>query len=270
MPTIDNQKFAYAAAGIALIAALGSFIQAGSIWGLAAAIVAAFGAVFAYALFKYGYLIIPLFTTFSRIVQVTDTGYEIPPAQDVILKNVGGIYYASVFLIVKIYESTSEKNQEENMVFSQAFERAISSVKFVTKFAMMVYVKDMTEFRSRIETKRAEAQLRLARERDKPDPDVLKLDKFEREVAMWDMQISKLTSGIKPMASITYLMTTATGVSKEAAAAAAKAQANELRATISNALNVEVTQLTGEEMLKCFEWEHMVPPTPQEMEQSVA
>ena len=115
----------------------------------------------------------------------------------------------------------------------------------------------------------AEAQLRLARERDKPEPDVLKLDRFEKEVAMWENQINKLTRGIKPMGLVSYIMTTAVGVSKEAATAAVNAQANELRATISNALNVQVDLLQGDEMLRCFQWETMIPPIPQELEQAV-
>ena len=104
----------------------------------------------------------------------------------------------------------------------------------------MVYMKDISEHGSRIETKHAEAQLRLARERDKPDPDVLRMDRYEKEVAMWENQINKLTRGIKPMGVVSYVMTTAIGVSKEAAMAAANAQANELKATIANALNVQV------------------------------
>ena len=86
---------------------------------------------------------------------------------------------------------------------------------------------------------------------------------------MWENQINKLTRGIKPMGLVSYVMTTATGVSKEAATAAVNAQANELKATISNALNVQVEPLTGDEMLRCFQWEIMIPPTPQELEQAV-
>jgi len=170
---------------------------------------------------------------------------------------------------VRIYESASEKSTEENIVYSEYFERAISSVKYVTKFAIMVYMKDISDHRSRIETKHAEAQLRLARERDKPDPDVLRLDRYEKEVAMWENQINKLTRGIKPMGLVSYVMTTAVGVSKESAAAAATAQANELRATISNSLNVQVDLLSGDEMLRCFQWEVMIPPTPAELNQAV-
>src|SRR3989338_9382434 len=107
-------------------------------------------------------------------------------------------------------------------------------------------MKDVSDYRNRIETKHAEAQLRLARERDKPDPDVLRLDRYEKEVAMWENQINKLTRGIKPMGVASYVMTTAVGVSKEAAIAAANGQANEIRATVANALNVQVDALSGE------------------------
>jgi hypothetical protein len=182
---------------------------------------------------------------------------------------VGGLYYASAYLGVKIYESTSEKSAEENAVYSEYFERAISSVRFPTKFSMMVYVLDLTKHRQKWETRHAEAQLRLAREREKPDPDVLKLDRFEKEVAMCEQQIQRLVSGFKPMGAITYVMTTAVGISKEAATAAAKAQGNELRATISNSLNVEVVPLQGDEMLKCFDWEHIIPSSAEGMEQAV-
>lgn len=266
---VDVRQFSYGAAGIAVIGALGSFIQSGTIFGLIGAVVAGLGAAAAVAIYKYGYFIFPLLTQGSRIVQIMKDGYEIPPEQDVVTKKAGGTYYASQFLGVKIYESASEKTPEQNVVFTEYFERAISGIRYVTKVSMLLYVKDMTEFREEIETKRAEAQLRLARERDKPEPDVLKMDRYAKEVAMWDTQLDKLTSGIMPMGVSAYIMTTAAGVSAEAAMAMARAQGKELRSTIANALNVEVDVLKGEEMLRCFDWEHALPVTPAELERSV-
>jgi hypothetical protein len=266
---VDARYFAYGSAALALVGALGSFISTNGVFGIIAGLLCLVGAIGSIVFYKFGYVAVPLITTRSNIVVLTDSGYEIPPGQDVILKHVSGIYYASVFLGVKMYESASDKTPEENIVYSEYFERAISSVKYVTKFAMLLYVKDLQGYRTSIETKHAEAQLRLARERDKPDPDVLKLDRYEREVAMWEAHINRLTQGIKPMGLISYVMTTATGVSKEAATAAAKSQGNELRATLANALNVEIVPLKADEMLRCFEWEHMIPPTPQDVEASV-
>ncbi len=267
---MDYKYFGYGAAAIGLLGAMGSFIGGGNPFiSFIAALLCMAGSAGAIIFYKYGYIAVPLLTQKGNIVQIMEGGWEIPPSNDVVLKNVGGVYYASKYLGVKIYESASEKSVEENMVYSEYFERAISSVKYVTKFAMMIYMKDISEHRSRIETKHAEAQLRLARERDKPDPDVLKMDRYEKEVAMWESQINKLTRGIKPMGLVSYVMTTAVGVSKEAAMASAAAQANELKATIANALNVQVELLTGDEMLRCFQWEVMIPPTPQELEQAV-
>ncbi len=266
---INVKHYSYGAGALAVLGAMGAFVGGTGIITLISGFLCLVGAIGAVAIYKYGYFIVPLLTQKGNIVQIIEGGYEIPPTNDVVLKNVGGIYYASKYLGVRIYESASEKTAEENIVYSEYFERAISSVKYVTKFAFMVYMKDVSSHRNRIETKHAEAQLRLARERDKPDPDVLKLDRFEKEVAMWENQINKLTRGIKPMGVLSYVMTTAVGVSKEAAMAGAAAQAKELKATIANALNVQVDVLTGDEMLRCFQWETMIPPTPAEMEQAV-
>ncbi|VVC04071.1 Uncharacterised protein [Candidatus Burarchaeum australiense] len=221
------------------------------------------------AIYKYGYIIIPLLTQFTHVIEVHDAGYEILPGQEAIVRKIGDVYYASMFLMVRIYESASEKGPEENQVYTQYFERAISSVKYVTKFCTMVYIKDLSKYRERIETRRAEAQLRLSRERDKPDPDILRMDRYEREVAMYDGQLARIAGGVKPMGVVSYVMTTATGVTKEAAIAASRTQANELRATISNALNTEVVLLTGEDMKRCFEWEYAIPPSSTELEQSL-
>ncbi len=267
---VNMRYYSYGAGALALLGTIGTFVSGGNpIVMFISAVLCLVGAVGAVGFYKYGYVLVPFITQRANIVQIMEGGYEIPPSNDVVLKNVGGVYYASKYLAVRIYESASEKNMDENIVYSEYFERAISSVKYVTKFAIMVYMKDVSDYRTRIETKHAEAQLRLARERDKPDPDVLRLDRYEKEVAMWEGQINKLTRGIKPMGVISYVMTTAVGVSKEAASAAASAQANELKSTISNALNVQIEPLTGEEMLRCFQWEVMIPPSPQELEQAV-
>ncbi len=266
---VSTQQIAIASLVVGFLGMVGSFVGGGGIISLIAAFFCFLGVLGAVSFWKYGYVLFPLVTTLSRVVQITDTGYEIPPRQDMIMKNVGGVYYASKFLGVRVYESVSEKTGEEMVSYSEYFERAISGVKFVVKFSLMVYVKDMSDYRNKIETKRAEAQLRLSRERDKPEPDVLKLDRYEREVMMWENSLNRLIGGVKPMGATAYVMTTATGVSREAAGAAVKAQASELKSTIANALNVEVVELTGEEMMMCFDWEHIIPPSAAELDQAV-
>ncbi len=264
----SGRQWTLGSIAVGIIGALFAIIG-GGIFGLIGGLLAGIGAFMGVLFWKYGYIMIPLITERTKVVMMSDLGYEVPPGQDVIVKGVNGVYYASAFMGIKIFESSTEKSSEESIAYNQFFERAISNIKYVTKVAYMLFVEDVGQKRKDIETKRAEAQLRLARERDKPQPDVLKIDKYEREVAVWDNQLTRLIKGVKPMGVIAYAQTTAVGLSKEAAIAAARSQANELKTVLANALNVEVVSLTGDEMLKCFEWEKFFPTTPQELEESV-
>ena len=270
MAAISGSKmYVYAALGIGFIGALFSLMSGASIFTVLGAFICAVGIVFAVLFWKFGYIVIPIITERTKIVMMSDLGYEVPPAQDVIVKSTNGVFYASAFLGLNIFESATEKSTEETIAYSQFFERAISNIKYVTKIAYMLYVEDVGEKRKTIETKRAESQLRLARERDKPQPDVLRIDKYEREVAIWDNQLQRLIKGVKPMGILAYAQTSAVGLSKDAAIASARTQANELKTVLANALNVEVVTLTGDEMLKCFEWEKFFPISAQELEESV-
>ncbi len=221
--------------------------------------------------YKYGYIFVPLVTKFAKVVLITDTGYEIPPEQDVIVKKDedSGLYYASAFLGIRIFESMMEKTTEEIVAYNQYFERAISNLRFVMKLSYLLYVEDVEAKRQAILAKKMECQLRLQRERQKPNPDEIVCTKLEREIAKWERELDKLIKGYRPMAVIAYAMTTATGVTKEAAMDKVRAQAKELEAILTNALNVKVEKLTGDEMLKAFKWEKFLPPTLEEAEEEV-
>ncbi|MEW6528632.1 MAG: hypothetical protein AB1391_01965 [Candidatus Micrarchaeota archaeon] len=267
----QSTLLSYGACALGFVGAMGSFIGgSGSIIGFIGAILAGLGGIFTILFYKYGYIFVPIITGQTKISTNFESAYEIPPNQDAILKKgASGIYYASMFLGIRIFESATEKNVEENIAYNEYFERAISNMKYVTKISYLLYVENISEKRKIIETRRAEAQLRLARERDKPESDPLKLDRYEREVAKWDGELNKLIKGIKPMGALVYAMTTATGITKESALAAARSQAQELKAVLTNALNVEIDVLTADEMLKTFEWEKTIPSTPQELEDMV-
>ncbi|MBS3068061.1 hypothetical protein J4450_05135 [Candidatus Micrarchaeota archaeon] len=45
-----------------------------------------------------------------------------------------------------------------------------------------------------IEVKRAEVMLKLAREKEKHDPDILRIDKYEQELAVLDTKLSEIQS----------------------------------------------------------------------------
>ncbi len=221
--------------------------------------------------YKYGYIFVPLVTKFAKVILITDTGYEIPPEQDVIVMKDedSGLYYASAFLGIRIFESMTEKSQEEILAYNEYFERAISNLRFVMKICYLLYVEDIDAKRTAIEAKKMECQLRLQREREKANPDEVVCSKLEMEIAKWEHELDKLIRGYRPMAVIAYAMTTAMGITKEAAMDKVRAQAKELQAVLVNTLNVRVEHLTGDEMLKAFKWEKFLPPTLQDAEEVV-
>jgi hypothetical protein len=270
MPEISTKYYAYGmiVAGMLIFFVILSTPGTGSLKSVAT-ILAALSAVLSFVLFKWGYLLIPYLTKRANIIEVPSPGYELTPAQDAVIKKVGDNYYASVFIHIKMYRSTTEKSAEENVVYVDSFERAIASVRFPVKIATIVFAKDISKYREDVETKRYESQLRLQREREKPEPDILSLDRLEKEVAMWEAQLSRITSGERPMGLISYAMTTGVGVTKDAAVAVAKNQAAELKTLLANALNVEVGYLIGEDMKKCFDMQFMIPPTIKEAERFV-
>ena len=272
MISLPKPKYAYyVSVGIGVFGAIFALISGTEIMILIGGLMAFIGAVMSILIYQYGYMIIPLLTKFSNVIVVTaERDYEIPPSQDVIIKRVGDNYYATKFLGVQLFESPSENDSEQNLNYMIAFERAISSVKYVTKISMMVYVLDISEKKRDIETKKYEAQLKLSKEREKgQNQDVLRIDKLEHEIAMWQKELEKISRGEKPMTVLTYLMTTAIGISRESAMANVNSQANEIRASMSNALNSKVEILKADDMLKCFDWEHMLPKSYAEWQDQV-
>jgi len=267
---LTTKQMAYAVIVSSVLVFLVMFTLPGAgILQTVAAFFAAACAILSFVIWKWGYLFIPFFTKRMNIIEVHDGLWETTPAQDAIVKKIGDLYYASVFLHLKMYRSTTEKTQEENVIYVDSFERAISNIKYPVKIGEVLYAKEIGKYREDVETRRYEAQLKLQREREKTEPDVLALDRLEKEVSMWEAQLNRIISGERPMGLIAYAMTTGSGITKDAAVAISKNQAAELKTLLANALNIEVAYLYGEDMKKCFELEYFVPPSVKEAEKFI-
>jgi hypothetical protein len=262
MVEISTRNWAIAMAGFSVIlAALVFSIPVESIFKMVAVIIAALSAALSVAMWRYGYILIPYITRRANIIEIREGGHEITPAQDAVVKKVGDEYMASVFLQIKMYRSTTERTEEENVIYVDSFERAISQIKYPVKIGMILFAKEISKYREDIETKKYEAQLRLQRMREATEPDVIGMDRLEKEAAMWESQLTRISSGERPMGMVSYVMVTGNGVTKDAAVAVAKNRAAEVKTLFANALNVEVDYIYGEDMKRCFEMEYMIPPT---------
>lgn len=219
-----------------------------------------------FAVFKYGYLLAPLVTKAGKIVEIREH-HEIPPSQDIVLKKAeNGVYYATAFLGVRVFESLTDKPDHQKAVHAQMFEKILANTNYVFALTSLVYAKDLAKYRSKIATARIESEIRYTQLKKSKKPDQSALAREKRLIELYTQQLTALTKGARPMGLVFYLKTTAAGATKQEAIDKAFAQARELKASVSNALNADVYPLTSDHMKRCFDWQYTLPTTPQDLE----
>lgn len=258
---MDDKTISLWLLGASLVSSLIVFTL-GSTLGIFSSIfllLAIFFAPIALMVYKYGYWLIPYFTRGQKTINTKDMVFEVAPTNDAIVKKEGAEFIATVFLGVKIFRSSTEMEEEERFAFMELWERAVSGLKHVAKYGVLLYFKDLHDYTESVERRKGEAQIKLADERQKKVPDPQRIGLLEREIAMWDNIREKVDIGEKPMAVQTFVQVSATGASKDAAIASARTAANEVRSTLSTAMNVEVAPLTKSEMMRCYDWSLSIP-----------
>ena len=216
-------------------------------------------------LWKYGYLIIPVITKATNIVEIRDA-YEIPPSRDYIIKKTSDGYYTSKFLEIRFYESSIDKNTEEKKTMFDSFERAVSSLKYIVKISLMISTLDLSKHIDEIKTKRGAVEARKAKESKIALDESMRMD---RELAYWNRLLDRITQGERPVEVIAFASTTAYGLTRDEALARVSRQAKELKTILSSSLGCDVRELADLEMLKCFEWDFFFPTTQEEIKDAL-
>ncbi|MEW6722330.1 MAG: hypothetical protein AB1324_03645 [Candidatus Micrarchaeota archaeon] len=212
-------------------------------------------------LWKYGYLIIPVFTKATNVVEV-HAGYEVPPTRDYIIKKNENGYFASKFLEVRFYESSMDKSADEKRTMFDSFEKAVSSLKYIVKVTLMISTLDLSKHIDEIKTKRGAVEAKKAKESKIALDENMRMD---RELAYWNRLLDRITQGERPVEVIAFASTTAFGLTRDEALSRVSRQSKELRTILSSSLGCDVRELSDLEMLKCFEWDFFFPTTQEEI-----
>ncbi len=216
-------------------------------------------------LWKYGYLLIPVITKATNIVEVHG-GYEVPPTRDYIIKKNEAGYYATKFLEVRFYESSLEKNAEERHAMFESFEKAISSLKYIVKISLMISTIDLSKHIDEIKTKRSTVEAKKAKGVKIAANEALRMD---RELAYWNRLLDRITQGERPVEVVAFASTTAYGLTRDEALSRVSRQSKELKTILSSSLGCEVRELQDKDMLRCFEWDYFFPTTREEISDSL-
>lgn len=214
---------------------------------------------------KYGYIVVPalcsLFGVKARVGNI-----ELSPAQDAAIMQEGGEFVASAYLLLGINQSLSDKGQEEAGAYSQAFERALCSIKNTCQLSLLVSNLDLHNEREEIKARRSMAETKLASLLSSKGRESADVPLLRREIAMWNRMLAKLTGGSRPMCVLFYAVASARGASRHEALSRLSAQVLEISAVLSSGLKVEVQRLRGERLVQCMGLSHRIPATRGEME----
>jgi len=216
------------------------------------------------ALWKYGYILIPLVTKATNVIEVRG-GYEVPPGRDYIIRKAPTGYYATKFLEIAFYESSMDKTNEGKTLMFEAFEKVISSLKYVVKISLLVSALDLSKHIEEIKTKRSSAEARKARSSGASD-EMMRLD---REIAKWNRLLDRITHGERSIEVISFASTTAFGLTRDEAVGRVARQAKELKTILSSSLGCDVQELVDLDMLRCFEWEQFYPTSAEELKDEI-
>ncbi len=253
---MTNRRFAIAIVAVQLVL-LGALVlypnEAIALGAILSFIVAA-------AVWRFGFIIKPVLVRSAHVMEGFGK-YEIPESQDVIVKKEGNRYYATTYLLVRYTQSATEKTPEQVALARQSYERALSSLNYVYKISNMVCPVDLTPHVDKIKERRSATETKLSELSGLPASanQGAEIARLKREIESYESQLEKIQAGERPMRVLNYAMTCASSHSKEDAIAKASQQAAELKTVIASTLDTEVLRLNGDDMKRCFEWEHMLP-----------
>jgi hypothetical protein len=216
---------------------------------------------FSLIVWKYGYLLVPVFTKASRIVEVRGL-HEIPPSRDYVLQKAPNGYYAAKYLEIRFYESWMDKKKDERGSMLESFEKAIGSLKYIVKISMLISPLDLSAHIDEIKTKRGALEAKKGRETKASADDTMRMD---RELAYLNRLLDRITQGERPVELVSFASTTAFGLTREEAVARVARQAKELKTILSSSLGCDVRELNDTDMIKCFEWDFFFPTTQEEV-----
>lgn len=216
-----------------------------------------------------GHILTPLITKLLNVTYYKGE-YIFPPGQEVIVKKSGNKYLAGKYLLLNIQEREEiSKMEEHGITYVKDIENALSTINVPVKIGFLVSSKDSTSFRDDKQSKVYELSLKIKREMEKGEPDVIKIDKWQKEKEREENLLRRLAGGVKPLHAICYVSTIGKGITISEAIDKVKAQTREIKAIISNSMNTEVVELIGEDMELCFELDFFPPNDNDELKEMV-
>lgn len=248
-------------AGIGIILAVAEeFVPpAYAIIGVVVAAVALLFAVLAFAIKDYSYLIDPLLHMKGRtlVLDSNEPFYMSANGKSIVIRQ-GSTVYATSFIKIPIYKSSTEMSEEERFNFATVFSRAISISTIPIRISSQLNLVNKYEYLQLITDRLNEVEDRYNSMLNNRDTDKQVVDRVKGEVNMWHNLLDSMTKA-NSQSQMAFATVSASGGTEDEAVNLVSINAEEISAGLSAALGVQATIAIGEEMLLFVEPDYLIP-----------
>jgi hypothetical protein len=216
------------------------------------------------------FIVFPLVMSTLGITFQPARYYKITKGQDMVLKNVNGLYYATGYLTANLFayvfkaERIQEGEDVRQLQAPEAWEKALMSISFPFKFNIIASGLDIQIVRDELEGKRSYQEFQLSKVMQSANPNESIIADIQRKINVIQTQIDRISQEEKPIATLMYVETTAVGVTEKAAADALANQTKQLQIALG-VLDVQLMRVVGRELYTLFKFGYAPPTTYEEV-----
>lgn len=217
------------------------------------------------------YLVVSMLFSTLGITFEPASGYKIVKEQNAIVKEVGGIHYATGFLSANLYafEFKQELQEDDDQKMKDApdsWERAVANIGFPFKYHVVASGLNVQNIRDEFEGKRGyqEYQLSKAMQNSTSGGSDTAIAEIQRKINVIQRKMDRIASGEKPIGTVMYVESVAVGISEKAALDELTRQLSALQISLGP-MNVDLARVSGRELYTLFKFNYMVPQSYNEM-----
>ncbi|MCL5423666.1 MAG: hypothetical protein M1385_01110 [Candidatus Marsarchaeota archaeon] len=221
-------------------------------------ILAIFLDVLAFATRYYTYIMMPLFKQRKKNITLdVQEPYWIAGSNDAIVRKIGEEFIATTFILIPLYRSATEMSVDEKLSFGAQIGRLISINTEPVRYSTQLHVMDKEAYLSSIRDSLNMSENEII-ELTQKNASQHELDNAKGRVTMWRNMMERMSIE-QSFELMLYASVSASGTKEYEATSIVQQRARDLMSGISSTLGITTSIITGNEMLKVIEPDHLIP-----------
>lgn len=214
--------------------------------------------VLAFSSRYYTFLLMPIFKQRKKnIILDAQEPYWMSGNGDAIIKKVGDEFIATSLVLIPLYRSSTEMSMEEKLDFGKQMGRLVSISMLPVRFSTQLHVLDKDDYiqtiKDNINLNESILQAQIEKNANQTATDNLK-----GKIAMWRGMLDHFTK-VQSLELVLYASVSATGSKEYEATSIVGQRARDLMSGIGTTLGITPSMITGNQMLKFIEPDHLIP-----------